>query len=115
MNTFVKSLLMAALIPVSLTASAQERFSAETLWKLGRLSDVQYSPVDNSFIYGVTWYDAETNKGNRDIYRLDQNAESPRKLTEFEGSEFNAIWRPDGKKLDFSRLNPAMSRFGKWE
>ena len=98
MNKYVKSLLMAALIPVSLTASAQERFSAETLWKLGRLADVQLSPTDGSIIYGVTFYNAETNKGNRDIYRLDKNAESPRKLTESEGSEFNAIWRPDGKK-----------------
>lgn len=92
---------MAALIPASLTASAQEKFSAETLWKLGRLADVQYSPKDGSIIYGVTWYEAETNKSNRDIYRLDKNAESPRKLTEFKGSEFNAIWRPDGKKIGF--------------
>ncbi len=87
------------ILPVAL--NAQEKFNAETLWKLGRLSDVQYSPVDNSFIYGVTWYNAETNKSNRDIWRLDKNAESPRKLTEFEGSEFNAIWRPDGKKIGF--------------
>lgn len=92
---------MSALIPASLTASAQEKFSAETLWKLGRLSDVQYSPSDGSIIYGVTWYEAETNKSNRDIYRLDRNAESPRKLTEFKGGEFNAIWRPDGKKIGF--------------
>ncbi len=92
---------MAAIIPVSLTASAQERFSAETLWKLGRVSDVQCSPTDDSFIYGVTWYDAETNKSNRDIYRQERTAESPRKLTETEVSEFNAIWRPDGKKIGF--------------
>ncbi|MCB9023157.1 MAG: S9 family peptidase [Lentimicrobiaceae bacterium] len=80
---------------------AQERFTAETMWKLGRVSDVQLSPDGNSFIYGVTHYNLATNKGNRNIYKLDRNAESPRQLTDFEGSEINAIWRPDGQKIGF--------------
>ncbi|HPJ61092.1 MAG TPA: hypothetical protein PLA29_00725, partial [Lentimicrobium sp.] len=86
---------------MTFTGLAQERFTAETMWKLGRLSDVQLAPQGGSIIYGVTWYDAATNKGNRDIYKLDPNAESPRRLTEFAGSEFNAVWRPDGKRIGF--------------
>ncbi|MDD3743445.1 MAG: hypothetical protein PHX54_07490, partial [Lentimicrobiaceae bacterium] len=94
------SLILVGMI-LPLAMHAQEKFNAETLWKLGRLSDVQYSPADKSFIYGVTWYDAETNKSSRDIWRLDKNAESPRNLTQSPASEFNAIWRPDGKKIGF--------------
>ncbi len=96
-------LLLSAFIIAGMASPAhsQERFTAEIMWKLGRVGDVQLAPQGGSFIYGVTWYDMETNKGNRDIYKLDPNAESPRRLTEFTGSEFNAIWRPDGKKIGF--------------
>lgn len=80
---------------------AQERFSAEILWKLGRVSDMQISPSGKTILYGVTWYDVAENKGNRDLYILDENAESPRKLTESSTSELNAIWRPDGKKIGY--------------
>lgn len=92
-------LLFAAIFPAFLFA--QEKFTAETLWKLGRVSDVQLSPEGGAIIYGVSKYDLTTNKGNRDIYKLDRNAESPRQLTDFKGSEINAIWRPDGKKIGF--------------
>ena len=71
------------------------------MWKLGRLSDIQLSPSGKTVIYGVTWYDVAANKGNRDIYLLDQDAESPRKLTDTKGSEQNAIWRPDGNKIGY--------------
>lgn len=101
MRTNFRLFLVSAMCLVSLGSMAQEKFTAETLWKLGRVSEVQLAPTSGSIIYGVTWYDAETNKGNRDIYKLDPNAESPRKITEFKGSEFNAIWRPDGKKIGF--------------
>jgi len=81
--------------------NAQDRFTAETMWKLGRVSDVQLAPAGGAILYGVANYDLATNKGNRDIYKLDKNAESPRQLTDFKGSEQNALWRPDGKKIGF--------------
>ena len=80
---------------------AQDRFTAETMWKLGRVSDVQLSPDGSAIIYGVSRYDLGSNKGNRDIYKLSRDAESPRQLTDFKGSEINAVWRPDGKKIGF--------------
>lgn len=86
---------------LSMTLKAQERYTAETLWKLGRLSDMKLSPSGGTILYGVTWYDIAANKGNRDLYILDKNAESPRKVTDSKGSEANGIWRPDGKKIGF--------------
>ncbi|HLO92660.1 MAG: prolyl oligopeptidase family serine peptidase [Chloroflexota bacterium] len=86
---------------VSMTATAQQRFTAETLWKLGRVSEMQLSPAGDKILYGVTFYDVATNKGNRDLYILDVNAESPRKITETKANELNAIWRPDGKRIGF--------------
>ena len=96
-----KSLFILISLFISAFSIAQDRFSAETMWKLGRLSDIQLSPSGKTVIYGVTWYDVAANKGNRDIYLLDQDAESPRKLTDTKGSEQNAIWRPDGNKIGY--------------
>ncbi len=96
-----KSIFISIAILVSACGYAQDRFSAELMWKLGRLSDIQLSPSGKTVIYGVTWYDVAANKGNRDIYLLDENAESPRKLTDTKGSEQNALWRPDGNKIGY--------------
>lgn len=96
-----RNILLLSTLLLSITVFGQERFSAEIMWKLGRLSDMQLSPNGESIIYGVTWYDVAANKGNRDIYKLDRNAESPRKLTDTKVSENNAIWRPDGKKIGY--------------
>ena len=73
----------------------------EALWSFGRLSDPQVSPDGKTVIYGVSYYSIDQNKGNRDLYSIGLNAESSRRLTKTEKSEFNAIWRPDGKKIGF--------------
>ena len=96
-----KNLILLTALLLSFSAHCQNKFSAELLWKLGRVSEMELSPDGNSIIYGVSWYDVQENKGNRDIYRLDIDAESPRKLTEFKGNEINAVWRPDGLKIGF--------------
>lgn len=86
---------------IASAATAQEPLTAEKLWQLGRVSDVQVSPNGQTILYGISYYNTEENRGNRDIYSLDKNAESPRQLTSYKGSEFNAVWRPDGKKIGF--------------
>ncbi len=73
----------------------------EALWSFGRLSDPQVSPDGKTVIYGVSYYSIDQNKGNRDLYSIGLNAESSKRLTKTEKSEFNAIWRPDGKKIGF--------------
>ncbi|HLN53081.1 MAG TPA: S9 family peptidase [Lentimicrobium sp.] len=96
-----KQVFIAISLLISVYGLSQDRFTAETLWKLGRVDDLQISPSGETIIYGVTWYDVAANKGNRDIYLLDKNAESPRKITETKVSEQNAIWRPDGTKIGY--------------
>lgn len=96
-----KNFLLLLTVIVSTASYAQKKYTAELMWSLGRVSEMQLAPDGSSVIYGVTWYDIAANKGNRDIYQLNRNAESPRKLTETPFSESNAIWRPDGKKIGY--------------
>jgi dipeptidyl aminopeptidase/acylaminoacyl peptidase len=79
----------------------QNRYSPELLWKLGRVSEPQLSPDGKTILYGITWYDLEANKGNRDLFTIPANGGIPMKVTSFKGSESNGIYRPDGKKIGF--------------
>jgi len=80
--------------------------TAEVLWQLGRVSDEQVSPDGKQVLYGVTWFDAAANKGLRDLYIVDvDDPESVRRITMSGVSEFNARWRPDGKRIGYLAPN----------
>lgn len=73
----------------------------ELMWKMGRVSDVQLSPDGKTLLYGVTVYNLAENKGNRDLYTLPVAGGEPVKITDFQGADFNGLWRPDGKKIGY--------------
>jgi len=77
------------------------RLTPEKLWELGRVSLDDVSPDGKKVVFGITYYDLGENKGNRDLYLLERSNEIVKKVSAFEGSEFNARWRPDGKKIGF--------------
>jgi len=86
---------------IIISAKSQGVLTPELLWKLGRVSDAQLSPDGKQILFGITYYDLKENKGNRDLYTISINGGNPIKVTDFKGSEFNGIWRPDGKKIGF--------------
>lgn len=73
----------------------------EVLWSFGRVSDPQASPDGKTILFGVSYYSIEQNKGNRELYTVNVAGGEPNRLTKTPKSEFNAIWRPDGKKIGF--------------
>ncbi|MCF8378060.1 MAG: S9 family peptidase [Bacteroidales bacterium] len=73
----------------------------EILWKFGRISDHQLSPDATTIIYGVTRYDAKTNKSHSDIFSMPAKGGEKVKLTDAEHSAFNQRWKPDGTKIGF--------------
>ena len=40
----------------------------EVLWSFGRVSEPEVSPDNKTILYGVTYYDVEQNKGNRELF-----------------------------------------------
>lgn len=89
------------LLAAALVTFGQNKLTPELLWKLGRVSEAQVSPDGKTILYGITYYNLEENKGNRDLYTIPVNGGKPVKLTDTKGSEYNAIWRPDGKKIGY--------------
>ncbi len=73
----------------------------EFLWQLGRVSDIKISPNKQKIIFGITRYDIQENKGNRDLYIVSTKGGSVKKITNTPTSEMNAIWRPDGQKIGY--------------
>jgi dipeptidyl aminopeptidase/acylaminoacyl peptidase len=73
----------------------------EILWAFGRVSGNEVSPDGKTVLYGVTYYSIEKNKGNRELYTIGINGENLKQITTSAKSEFNEVWRPDGKKIGF--------------
>lgn len=83
-----------------------EVMTAEVLWMLGRVSDMQVSPDGRMVLYGVTWYDKDKNSGLRDLYVTEvDNPSAVKRITMSEVSEFNARWRPDGERIGYLAPN----------
>ena len=98
----MKKIFAISLVLITTAGFAQkEKLKPETLWKLGRVSDVQLSPDGKTILFGVMRYDLAANKGNRDLYTMPSTGGAPVKVTDFPGSEINGLWRPDGKKIGF--------------
>jgi dipeptidyl aminopeptidase/acylaminoacyl peptidase len=86
---------------VSIAFTQENRFSPEFLWKLGRVSLDDVSPDGHMVLYGITYYNVDQNKGNRDLYIVAEKGGKAKKITAFPGSEYNAKFRPDGKRIGF--------------
>lgn len=73
----------------------------EVLWSFGRISGPEISPDGKTALYGVTYYSIEQNKGNRELYTIGIDGQNGKQLTHSPKSEFNELWRPDGKRIGF--------------
>ena len=101
MKKYIFSLFLTFWV-LSLAAQQQDRrLSPEKLWEIGRLSLETVSPDGKDAYYGVTYYDIAANKSNRDLYRVPLAGGTPKKITAFQGSEWQARFRPDGKKIGY--------------
>ncbi len=73
----------------------------EVLWSFGRAGDIQLSPDKKSLLFGISYYSIEKNKGNRDLYSINIKSKEMKQLTKTAFGEYDAQWRPDGKKIGF--------------
>lgn len=85
----------------------------ETLWEFGRVGGMVVSPDGATVLFTVTHYDVETAKSARDIYSIPVQGGEAVNLTRSDHNEFNAQWRPDGRKIGF--LSAASGNVQLWE
>jgi len=90
-----------SIVMVNTTLAQKQAMKPETLWEFGRVSGLEVSPDEKHIIYGVTYYNTETGKSSRDIYRMPSQGGDPVNISNSDSNESNAKWRPDGKKIGY--------------
>lgn len=78
-----------------------EIMTPEVLWSFGRLGDIQVSPDGKQILYGVSYYSKDMNRSNRELFVMDIDGKNQKQITHTGFGEYNAVWRPDGKKIGF--------------
>lgn len=107
-----KNLILFPFLLASTSLFAQKTLVPEDLWKLGMVSDPQPSPDGKWILFSVKYTNLDENKGNADLYTIGLDGQNLKKLTQTPGSENNARWRPDGKKIGYLLVdNGAMQMF----
>ena len=96
-----KIFFILSLFAITVIANAQNKLTPELLWKFGRINEMQLSPDGKTILYVVKYFNLAENNGNSDIYTIPSTGGTPKKLTDTKESEFNAVWRPDGKKIAY--------------
>jgi len=71
----------------------------ELMWGMGRVSEIQINAVDQTILFGVTWYDWKQNKGNRELYTMKPDGSDRKNITNSKGGEYNAVWTKAGEIL----------------
>lgn len=75
---------------------AQNKLTPEQLWQLGRVS-AETMTDSGEVIYGVTRYDIEANKGERNLFSVPAGGGESRQLTTSVGTEGGVQALPDGR------------------
>ena len=79
----------------------KKEFTPEFLNQLGRVGGPQVSPDGKKVLYGVTYYDIKSNKGNCDLWVMDIDGKNVKQITNTPNSESNYVWIDGGKKIAF--------------
>ena len=77
------------------------------------MGGAQVSPDGNTVLYTVSYYNIDENKSYRDIYTVPVSGGEAKNITNSDVNEFNAVWRPDGKRIGY--LSPVSGTVQLWE
>lgn len=91
LNTEVKDQVIG---PQDLTLES-DVMTPEVMWAFGRVSEIQISPDQTKVLFGITWYNWEENKGNRDLYIMNIDGSDRKNITNTNSGEYNARWKSD--------------------
>lgn len=98
---FAQNSTMKQINPLSPQGTNVNKMTPEFMWLLKRVSDIQLSPDGKTMLFGISEYELKENKGKRNLFTMPVAGGEINKITDYNASLFNAIWRPDGKKIGY--------------
>lgn len=85
-----------------------EIMTPEVLWSFGRMGGLTLSPDQSQILFGISYYSKEKNKSFRDLYTMPVTGGERTAISNTPENEYNAIWRPDGKRIGFLEAGKMM-------
>lgn len=95
----MKKIILLLLVFSGSLFAQNKTMTPELLWELGRVSLDAVSPDGKNFVYGVTRYNIDTNRSNRDLYLMSVEGGEAKQLTNLKGGEYGAQFV--GNKIGF--------------
>ena len=83
----MKKLFFLFLAIWTVDAHAQKNLTPEMLWKLGRVGGETITPNQKNVIYGVSYYNQEINKTERNLYAIPLTGGTAKQITKATGGE----------------------------
>jgi len=103
----MKKIILLTLLLISVLGFSQNRMTAELLWKLKRVGNIQVSPDQTKVLFSQKTYNLQDNKGKSDLYILDLTSGKSNMIPGIQETVWNAQWRPDGEKIGFLKQGRA--------
>lgn len=79
---------------------ANDRFTPEALWAMGRIGSVSINPTGTTAVYSVSYYSISENKSHSVLYVMPFKTRVPQQLTTSVKSESGAVWIKDAQGRD---------------
>ncbi|MDE6652028.1 MAG: S9 family peptidase [Paramuribaculum sp.] len=90
---------------------SDRQYTTEVLEAFGRVGAPVVSP-DGKVLYSVSYESVEQNKSNADLYVMNLDGSEKSRLTSTPGSESEAVWIENGKKIAF--MSPVDGKTQLW-
>lgn len=79
---------------------ANDCFTPEALWAMGRIGSVSINPTGTTAVYSVSYYSISENKSHSVLYVMPFKTRVPQQLTTSVKSESGAVWIKDAQGRD---------------
>lgn len=96
-----KTIGIGLMLVSSIAYGQTNRMTPELLWKLGRVSGEAVTPDGKSVIYGLSFYDLDKNKSERNLYSISVKGGESRQITHTPGAESVVRIDPASGKITY--------------
>ncbi len=93
--------ILAAMLALAASAADRRPITPQDLWACKRLGSPAVSPDGRTAVFTVQEWSIEKNKSSTNLWWIDLDGGTPRRLTTADASDGSPVWAPDGTRIAF--------------